>query len=192
MCFGQPGGTRWLRCSFDERLREDAQAAVAALQADGVAITVLSGDSQARAERLAQRLGVADARGAATPQAKLQALAEAQARGERAGMVGDGVNDAPVLARADVSFAMGRGAMVARLHADAVIVSNHLADLVAARRLAQRMMRVIRQNLAWAAAYNLACVPLALLGWLPPWAAGLGMACSSLVVVLNALRLARA
>lgn len=192
VCFGQPGGTRWLRCSFDERLRGDAQAAVAALQADGVAITVLSGDSQARAERLAQRLGVDDARGAATPQAKLQALAEAQARGERAGMVGDGVNDAPVLARADVSFAMGRGAMVARLHADAVIVSNHLADLVAARRLAQRMMRVIRQNLAWAAAYNLACVPLALLGWLPPWAAGLGMACSSLVVVLNALRLARA
>ena len=100
-------------------------------------------------------------------------------------------NDAPVLARADVSFAMGRGAMIARLHADAVIFSNRLSDLLAARRLAQRMLGVIRQNLLWAAVYNAACVPLALVGWLPPWAAGLGMACSSLLVVGNAMRLSR-
>jgi Cu2+-exporting ATPase len=86
---------------------------------------------------------------------------------------------------------MGRGAMVARLHADAVLVSNRLGEVVAARRLALRMGRVMRQNLAWAAAYNLACVPLALAGWLPPWAAGLGMATSSLLVVANSLRLAR-
>jgi Cu2+-exporting ATPase len=189
--FGAVDAELRLRFDFDERLRPDAAQAVADLQEDGVKLTVLSGDSQVRAERLGARLGLDDARGNATPQAKLAALAAAQAAGERVGMVGDGVNDAPVLAQADVSFAMGRGAMVARLHADAVIVSNRLGDLVAARRLSRRMVQVTRQNLGWAAAYNLACVPLALAGYLPPWAAGLGMACSSLLVVTNSLRLSR-
>jgi Cu2+-exporting ATPase len=86
---------------------------------------------------------------------------------------------------------MGEGALVARANADAVLLSNSLADLAAVRVLARRTMRVIRQNTLWAAAYNAACVPLALAGLLPPWAAGLGMAASSLFVVLNSLRLAR-
>ena len=180
-----------LRFDFDERLRADAAQAVDELAGEGVALTLLSGDQAQRAGRLAARLGIADIRAGATPESKLAAVVEAQAAGERVGMVGDGVNDAPVLAQADVSLAMGRGAMVARLHADAVIVSNRLTDIVAARRLARRMSRVMRQNLAWAAVYNLCCVPLALAGWLPPWAAGLGMACSSLLVVGNSLRLAR-
>jgi Cu2+-exporting ATPase len=187
-----PVGRPLLRFGFDERLRADAAAAVNALQADGVQITLLSGDGPARAERLAARLGLRQAHGGATPEAKLATLAAAQARGERCGMVGDGVNDAPVLARADVSFAMGRGATVARLHADAVICSNRLLDLAVARSLARRAMRVTRQNIAWAAVYNLASVPMALAGWLPPWAAGLGMAASSLLVIGNALRLTRA
>jgi P-type Cu2+ transporter len=156
-----------------------------------VQITLLTGDVPERALALAQRLGVSDVRARATPADKLAAVAQAQREGRVVAMVGDGINDAPVLARADVSLAMGQGALVSRSQADAVITSNHMGDLVRARHTARRAVRIVRQNLAWAAAYNVIAIPLALLGWLPPWAAGLGMAGSSLVVVLNALRAAR-
>jgi Cu2+-exporting ATPase len=126
-----------------------------------------------------------------TPAGKLAAVKAAQARGETVAMLGDGINDAPVLAQADVSFAMGEGALVARTQADGVLVSNRLGDIVRARRLARRTLCVVKQNFVWAALYNAASVPMALAGWLPPWAAGLGMAASSLGVVLNSLRLAR-
>ena len=189
----------WLRAddggcasfSFDETLREGAAEAVAALHAQGYRMSLLSGDSPARAQRLARQLGFDAAIGGATPQGKLAELAAAQQRGERVAMVGDGVNDAPVLARADVSLAMGQGALVARAQADAVLVGNRPMDVVHTLRVARRTMAIVRQNLVWALLYNVACVPLALLGYLPPWAAGLGMATSSVVVILNALRAAR-
>jgi Cu2+-exporting ATPase len=176
---------------FDEALREGVEQAMADLKALGLRLTLLSGDDSHRAEAMAQRLGIDQVLGRATPEDKLARVAAAQAAGHTVAMVGDGINDAPVLARADVSLAMGQGALVARTQADAVIVSNRLGDLVQARRVAGRTMRIVQQNLVWAAFYNAACIPLALVGWLPPWAAGLGMATSSMLVILNALRAAR-
>ncbi len=189
----------WLACDgvpraafvCGERLRDGAAAAIAALRADGVEVELLSGDTPAQAERIAAAAGVSAVSAGLTPEGKLAAVAAAQARGERVGMLGDGINDAPVLARADVSIAMGAGAFVARTQADGVLVADRLGDLVTARALARRTLHVVAQNFTWAALYNAACVPLALAGWLPPWAAGLGMAASSLLVVLNSLRLAR-
>jgi Cu2+-exporting ATPase len=190
LCFGAPGAPQ-VAFEFDEALADDAQRGVAALRDAGLGITLLSGDTPERVQRLALRLGIGQAVAAATPHDKLATLRQRQARGEVVVMVGDGVNDAPVLAQADVSFALGHGAQLAHGAADAVLLSGRIGDVAAAVAVSRRAVRVVHQNLAWAALYNAACVPLALVGWLPPWAAGLGMATSSLFVVLNAMRLAR-
>ena len=186
----------WLACEgrpvaafeFDEVLRDDALPALKALHDLGWHITVLSGDAPERVQRLAARLPLDATVAAATPEMKLAHLLQAHAEGGPVVMLGDGINDAPVLAAADVSLAMGQGALIARAHADGVIASDRLQDLVHAHLLARRAAQVVRQNLLWAAGYNAACIPLALAGWLPPWAAGLGMALSSLAVVANARR----
>jgi Cu2+-exporting ATPase len=186
------------RFEFDEVIRPDACVAVATLQQRGLGVHVLSGDQPASVAALLQRLQAPAAAHAAitwralcTPQDKLDALQALQQQGRRVLMAGDGINDAPVLARADVSVAMGSAAALAQARADVVVLSNRIGDITALHAGAARCMRIVRQNLSWALAYNLACVPLALAGWLPPWAAGLGMAGSSLLVVLNALRLTR-
>jgi Cu2+-exporting ATPase len=105
-------------------------------------------------------------------------------------MVGDGLNDGPVLAQAHASFAFGAAVPLARANADFVVLGSSLALIPAAIAQARQTLRVVRQNLCWAAGYNALCVPLAIAGWLPPWLAGIGMAASSLAVVLNAARLA--
>jgi Cu2+-exporting ATPase len=186
-----PRGQAWVQFVLQETLRADAMEAITRLQRSGLHVALLSGDQPARVAAMAARLGLHDARGGMTPEAKLQAVAAAQAAGHRVAMVGDGLNDAPVLARADMSFAFAHGAALSQSQADVVLLGHRLAALADTRDLAQRTLRVVRQNLAWAAAYNLVCIPLALLSWLPPWAAGLGMAGSSLLVVMNALRLQR-
>lgn len=188
--FGR-AGRALLRFDFSEALRPDAAAAVTALKAQGIEVRLLSGDRDARVQRLAQQLGLSSAQGDATPQDKLAALRGEQAAGRVVAMLGDGLNDAPVLAQADVSLAMGAGADLARRSADAVLLSMRLTDVAAAFALARRTRRVIRQNLIWAGGYNAACIPLALVGALPPLLAGLGMAASSLVVIGNALRLGK-
>ncbi len=186
-----PDGHAWVRFDIDEALREDAAETVRALRAAGIEPVLLSGDRSARARRMARQLGIERVIGEATPESKLAEVVQAQERGLCVAMIGDGVNDAPVLARADVSLAMGQGALIARTQADAVLVSGRLGGIVDALATARRTMRVVRQNIVWAIVYNAACVPLALVGALPPWAAGLGMASSSLLVIGNASRLTR-
>ena len=189
----------WLRgpagqvAGFDieEALRPDSAQAVKDLQALGLNVIVLSGDLHERVHLLARQLGLNAAHAEARPEDKLAVVARAQQTGHRVVVVGDGINDAPVLARADASFAMGHGAALAQARADFIVLGSHPSDVVRALSLARRTMRVVRQNLGWAVAYNAASVPLAVMGWLPPWLAGLGMASSSLFVVLNALRLGR-
>jgi Cu2+-exporting ATPase len=186
---GPQGALACLR--FEESLHTDAGPTVDALRADGLEVRLLSGDATARVRAVAGRLGIEAAEGDATPADKLAAVAALQRRGHRVAMVGDGLNDAPVMARADVSFAIGDGSALTRSGADFILLSGALGDIVRARRTARRTLRVVRQNIGWAIAYNATCVPLALAGWFPPWAAGLGMAASSVLVVLNALRIDR-
>ncbi|MFT3777696.1 MAG: cation-translocating P-type ATPase [Ottowia sp.] len=174
-----------------EDLREDARAAVHALQAAGVRVRLLSGDRPEAAARVGRLVGIEEVQGGCSPAEKLAALRQAQQAGAGVAMVGDGLNDGPVLAGADVSFAFGRAVPLARGQADFVVLAEHLATIARTHRQARRTMRIVRQNLGWAAAYNAVGVPLAMVGWMPAWAAGLGMAASSLLVVLNALRLAR-
>jgi Cu2+-exporting ATPase len=183
---GRTLGFRWA-----EQLRPQAREAVLALQAQGLAVRLLSGDAPARVELLAQQAGIAQAQGGKSPQQKLDALAQLQAQGRKVWVVGDGINDAPMLARADVSLAMGHAAMTAQASADGVIVAESLLALVQVRAMAQAVVRVVRRNLVWAAAYNATCIPLAVMGWLPPWAAGLGMALSSAGVVMYSATLLR-
>jgi Cu2+-exporting ATPase len=154
-------------------------------------VELVSGDREAAVAAVARELGLSSFRADARPADKLAHVRASQQAGDVVAMVGDGLNDGPTLAHADVSFAMGEGVAVAKTSSDFIIQSGNPADVAWAHDLAQRTRKVIRQNLAWAAMYNAACVPLALMGWLPPWAAGLGMATSSLLVVLNALRLNR-
>lgn len=177
---------------FTDQLRAEAPALVAQLRAAGVRLSIFSGDAAATVQHVGAALGIADARGGMTPEDKYAALKILQAEGAVVAMVGDGVNDAPVLAQAQVSIVLGGGADLARAQADIVLLGNELSALPAGLYLARRSLRIVRQNLVWAAAYNLLAIPLAMTGWITPWMAGIGMSASSLLVVLNALRLQRA
>jgi Cu2+-exporting ATPase len=184
--------TGWLAAfRFSDRTRIEANRAVALLHAQGVRVHLLSGDAREVVRRLALELGVERWEAQATPAAKRAYVQALQSAGARVAMVGDGINDAPVLAQADVSIAMGSGADVARLHADMVLLGDSPADVAHAVRVARRTRRIVRQNLAWALAYNVIAIPLAVAGLLTPLAAGIGMSASSLVVVANAARVRR-
>ncbi|TXK22465.1 cation-translocating P-type ATPase [Ottowia sp. GY511] len=182
----------WLATfKFREDLRGDAPAAVQALQAAGVSVQLLSGDAPAAAAALGRLAGIEQVRGGCSPDEKLAAMQREQAAGHTVAMVGDGLNDGPVLAGAHVSFAFGRAVPLARAQSDFVVLGEQLMAIPQAQSQSRETMRVVRQNLGWAVAYNIVGVPMAMAGWMPPWAAGLGMAVSSLVVVANAMRLAR-
>ena len=179
------------RFVVSDELRPDASAAVHDLFALGCHVSLLSGDGEATVRRIADDVGIKMATGRATPQSKLASVSALQDAGKVVCMVGDGVNDAPVLAHAQVSVAMGEGTELARTQADCVLLGQHLRVLPAAIRLSRLTRRIIRENLWWAIVYNVIALPVAMSGLLTPWLAGLGMSLSSLCVVLNSLRLQR-
>ena len=180
----------WL-ATFDliEDVREDAQKTIKALQLAGMTVHLLSGDSAQAAARVAQQVGIKDFQGGCTPQDKLAFLQQQKSAGRNVAVVGDGLNDGPMLAGAHVSFAFGQAVPLAQAQSDFVVLGGKLEVVAQAAVLAKRTLKIVKQNLWWAAIYNAICVPLAVFGWLPAWLAGLGMAFSSLFVVLNALRL---
>lgn len=182
----------WLATfNLEEDIREDAASAVQALKAAGIEAQILSGDRQLAVQRIGDTLGMSLVRANATPQDKLEHMQALQASGSKVAMIGDGLNDGPVLACADVSVAMGQAVPLAQAQSDFVVLGGRLAVIPELVLHARRTMRIVRQNLAWAAIYNATCIPLAIAGFLPAWLAGLGMAASSILVVLNAARLAR-
>jgi Cu2+-exporting ATPase len=174
-----------------DELRADAIHTVESLRELGLELQIASGDREAAVRSAAEQLGIDMARGPLRPEQKIDVVRELQARGRRVLMVGDGINDGPVLAAADVSAAMGRGSGIAHAASDLLLLRDSLAALPESIHVARRTLVVMSQNLRWAAAYNLAAVPVAALGFMPPWIAALGMSLSSLVVVLNAQRIGR-
>ncbi len=172
-----------------DALRADARPTLDALRGLGLRVHLLSGDLPQVVADVASELGVERASGGATPAGKTEAVRTMQTEGAVVMMVGEGVNDAPVLAAADVSVAVGQASALARTAADAVLLSPHLDRIVALVQAARRTRRVIAQNLAWAGAYNAVAIPAAAMGWVAPWVAALGMSASSLLVAANALRL---
>ena len=176
---------------LDDRLRADAPALLAACKARGWKTLLLSGDTSPMVASVAAELGIDEAQGGLCPDDKLRVLQLLHAQGRKVLMLGDGVNDVPVLAAADISVAMGSATDLAKTSADAVLLSNRLDALVQAFTLARRTRKVIIENLVWAGLYNGLMLPFAALGWITPIWAAVGMSISSLTVVLNALRLTR-
>ncbi|HLO62516.1 MAG TPA: heavy metal translocating P-type ATPase [Azonexus sp.] len=174
-----------------DELRPESARLVADLRAAGKRVVLLTGDAESVARRIGGVLGIDDVRAGVTPQGKHECVKGLQAEGAVVAMVGDGVNDAPVLAQAQVSVAMGGGAQLARTQSDFVLLSENLDHLRHGLRRAKRSLRIIRQNLWWSFAYNFVALPLAIAGYVTPWLAGIGMSASSLLVVLNSLRIQR-
>ena len=169
--------------------RPQAREMVTALKKRGIRVSIMSGDSPESVAYHAQQLGVDDWQAGLSPEQKLAAMRSLQEHGEVVAMVGDGINDAPVLAGAQVSIAMGSGTQMARTTGDIVLLTENLMEIDHAVTTSRFGLSVIRQNFGWALAYNLLVVPFAAIGFISPWLAAVGMSVSSLVVVLNALRL---
>jgi len=183
------GEVQLARLTLTEQVKPHAKAAISQLIAHGLDIQLLSGDRIAPVKNLAAQLGIQRAFGLQKAADKLQHVKLLQQRGRKVLMVGDGLNDGPVIAAAHTSIAMGSGVPLTQAQADMVVLGNDIGVLVSLISHCQKTILIVKQNLLWAALYNAAGVPLAIMGLLPAWLAGLGMAASSLLVLLNALRL---
>jgi P-type Cu2+ transporter len=182
---------------LEEVIRPEASHVMRHLQAimkqRGGLVQLLSGDRQEQVQKIAQQIGLpaSDALASCKAQDKLNRLLQLRGEGQVIAMVGDGINDAPILAAADVSIAPAHSASLALVKSDFVLISPSLKPLALLHAQSLCTMKIVRQNLWWALSYNLISVPMAWMGWITPWMAGLGMALSSLLVLLNALRLQR-
>jgi Cu+-exporting ATPase len=174
-----------------DTVKPTSAAAVRDLHALGLRTVLLTGDHESAARRVAEEVGIDTVVAGVLPDQKVETVARLQAEGHVVAMAGDGVNDAAALAQADLGLAMGTGTDVAISASDLTLVSGDLGGAVTAIRLARRTLATIRGNLFWAFAYNVAAIPLAAAGLLNPIVAGAAMACSSLFVVGNSLRLRR-
>jgi Cu2+-exporting ATPase len=186
---GRQGPIAWF--VLNDRVRHDAEQLISSLLSRGLRVILLSGDYSKVVDAMAHRLGIPEAIGNASPADKLAYVQQLQADGARLLMLGDGVNDVPVLASADISIAMGEASDLAKTSADAILLSSQLGVLLRSLDIARQTRRIMLQNLAWAAGYNMGILPLAALGMVTPAWAAIGMSASSLLVVLNALRLTR-
>ena len=175
--------------AVEDQLRPETKKVVADLKKKGVEVWMLTGDNQRTAQYIAKQAGIEHVIAEVLPQDKASKVADLQAQGKRVGMVGDGINDAPALATADIGFAIGSGTDIAVEAADIVLVRNDLNSLVQAINLSRKTLTNIKQNLFWALIFNCIGIPLAAAGLLNPMIAGTAMAFSSVTVVSNALRL---
>ena len=176
--------------TISDELRAESRGTVEQLRQLGLSLQIASGDREAAVRHAADALQIPMATSQLRPEQKLAVVRELQNHGHRVLMVGDGINDGPVLAAADVSLAMGRGSSIAHAASDLLLMRDSIDALPDSIRVARRTLQIISQNLRWAAGYNIAAVPLAALGFMPPWIAAIGMSVSSLVVVANARRIA--
>jgi len=182
----------WLATfTLQEAIKHNAALAIASLKEAKLAIELLSGDRSSAVENTANQTGITQFQSACSPEDKLLRLQALKREGKKVLMVGDGLNDGPILASAHVSIAMGKGVPLTLAHADYVFLNGDISQIPHLIRHAKQTMRIIKENIAWAIVYNLISIPLAFFGILSAWLAGLGMAVSSLIVVANALRLTK-
>ena len=176
---------------FADSIRPDAHELISFIRSSGRKVSLLSGDQPGCVDEIAYELGITEKKGGLRPADKLQILEDLRADSNIIIMIGDGINDAPVLAAADTSIAMGSGSDLVKINAKMILLNNNLSSIKTAFRICQKTSRVITQNIIWAAGYNLSIVPVAAMGLVAPWMAAVGMSISSLIVISNALRIGK-
>ncbi|MGJ8686818.1 MAG: heavy metal translocating P-type ATPase, partial [Spongiibacteraceae bacterium] len=179
------------RFKLDDEIREDAREIIQMLRSRNIEMQVLSGDNSQHVNKVANELGISQVFSNCSSAQKLAHIRRLQNAGACVMMVGDGVNDAPVIAAADISFSMSDASDITRSHADVILLNNRLSGISQFFNMAQKSRKILLQNIGWAIAYNATALPLAAIGLIPPYIAAIGMSASSLLVLLNAMRLAR-
>ena len=174
---------------FRDKLRPGATEWIAYLQEGGVTTSLVSGDRVEPVRFVAESLGITDIHAKCKPEDKLEILDRLIGKGKVVSVVGDGINDTPAMGKAHLAGVLARTVNLLSARADIVVTGENLNALVEAKKKAEKTYRIIRQNITWALVYNICAIPAALMGWVPPWLAGIGMSLSSVVVVLNASRL---